>query len=113
MKNFYEGFEGEPELVVSLKGNREEAFSAWVGHFDNVMIHVNPGPEGWDGLAEHYHCDTGYNDGLWRDPNPSDTAKMLRSVMPKLRGECREFAEQFLDFAERAAKTGCLELALE
>ena len=112
MKNFYEGFEGEQELVVSLKGGHERTFSAWIGYFDTMMDCVECGKDGWEGIALHYHRDTGFYDGVWRDPNPTHTVETLRSVLPRLAGLNLEFAEQFLGLAERAAKSGYLELEI-
>lgn len=113
MKNFYTGFEGECELVITLNGDHEEKFSAWLGYLDTVMTFIEAGQDGWEGFVMHYHSDTGFCEDTWRDPNPAHTAATVRAVLPQLSGDTLEFAEQFVKLAEQAAESGWLELKID
>lgn len=110
--DFYEGFEGEPEFIATLKDAHTVVLSGWIGYFDGVMARVKPGPDGWEGIAAHYHLNTGYYETVWRDPNPALTATMVQSVLPHLTGKTLRFASLFAQIAERAAASGTLELEI-
>jgi hypothetical protein len=50
--DFYFGFEREREFgVVSSGPAGTSRVRLWEGHFDTIMSHVQPGPDGWRGLA--------------------------------------------------------------
>jgi hypothetical protein len=74
--DFYSGFEGEPELAVSLEinGQVEQVVRIWIGYFDQLMHKVLPDAGAWTGLALPYHLNTGWYDSSprpWRLPTDS------------------------------------------
>jgi hypothetical protein len=64
-KNFYTGFEGEPELVFTqVVNDHKKILRLWEGHFDTIIQHVSVSADGdWKGLAYYYHLCL----GCWGD----------------------------------------------
>lgn len=109
-KDYYSGFEGEPELVFARSDGSD--FHLWEGFFSFIMDVVDPGLSGWDGLAKAYHL------GLWDDhpfevQNLPETIEQLRAVpSERLDEDNREKLVKilgdlvaFLDDAARAGQT--------
>lgn len=65
--NYYNGFEGEPEIqFICKKGYDTEVFVMWEGYFDQIMSLVKPDKEGWKGLAYYYNMYLGwYEESPW------------------------------------------------
>lgn len=69
--DFYTGYEGEPELVISqedVHGNSKTVIRLWVGFFDSIMELIKPNAQGeWEGVVLYYHTATGwYEISPWR-----------------------------------------------
>lgn len=82
-KDYYTGFEGEPEYTFVRKDGRgsELAFRVWDGHFGRIMDTIQPGPQGWTGLALPYHLVEGwYDDPDWRVPDADEAAAQLDAL---------------------------------
>ena len=82
-RDFYVGYEGEPELVFlsTTSDGAVTRLRMWIGHFDQIMQHVKPGPEGWTGLALPYHLETGwYEEDPWSLARPDEAAEQLSQV---------------------------------
>jgi hypothetical protein len=107
--DFYQGYEGEPELIVELRvaRGRKATVRAWNGHFDRLMVLVPPSPEGWTGLALHYHLHTGWQEEHeWVDPDPADTVSKLRAARPLATGATQLFADGLLSLYEGVVREG-------
>lgn len=78
MKNiidFYTGFEGEPELIISTKKDENSAdiiIKLWIGFFDSILEKIPPNEQGeWQGVPLHYHLCTGWYDvEIWECYEP-------------------------------------------
>jgi hypothetical protein len=63
--NFYEGYEGEPELQMICKRDNENivVMRLWIGFFDSILTLIKPGKDGfWEGIPLYYHTVTGWHD---------------------------------------------------
>lgn len=81
--DFYTGYEGEPELTFLrlAPDGRVAQIRMWIGHFDQIMEHVKPGPQGWTGLALPYHLEAGwYEEDPWSLAQPAEAAAQLSEV---------------------------------
>jgi len=68
-KDFYSGYEGEPEIQfvkVSVNGDHK-IIRIWSGYFDDIMAQFVPSQQGWSGLAYYYHLAIGwYEESPWQ-----------------------------------------------
>ncbi|NOJ81601.1 hypothetical protein [Myxococcus xanthus] len=72
MKDFYVGFEGEPEIrfVVNGVGVPEQVLRIWDGYFDAIVERIELESGQWTGLALPYHLHEGWYDGApWKVPD--------------------------------------------
>lgn len=101
MENFYEGYEGNPELdIYTLIGDEKVGIQMWDGYFDEIMTKIEPGNEGWQSLAYYYNMNEGwYDDSPWKIPNNTEALNQLETV------ELRE-----LDDISRKILTSMIEL---
>lgn len=58
---FYDGFEGESEIVLTLVENPEEQLHIWEGYFDDIFAQPRFFVEGWRGFTKDYH----QLEGVW------------------------------------------------
>ncbi len=49
---FYEGYEGEPEIILSLEGT---SFHIWDGYFDDIYGAPPLDGNGWHGFTKDYN----------------------------------------------------------
>lgn len=65
--DFYNGFEGEPEIIISRKdinGDIKMIIRLWIGFFDSIMNLIKPDKNGkWEGVPLYYHEETAWYDG--------------------------------------------------
>jgi hypothetical protein len=103
--DFYSGFSGEPEYIITSDAMR---IRAWAGYFDEVVRTLEPGPEGWVGIALAYHMcalDQDPRDG-WLDPDPADTLRQLEQAADRLPiGRARDFRDAYLELLRAALRT--------
>ena len=61
--DFYSGFEGEPELSISLiseEKTTEIELTTWIGHFEEIVLSIGTNDLGkWEGISLYYHLHTG------------------------------------------------------
>lgn len=64
--DFYEGFEGEPEIQIiskNSKGKAEAALRLWIGYLDAVVKLIEPNEAGfWEGVPLYYHTANNWED---------------------------------------------------
>ncbi|WP_379140247.1 dihydroorotate dehydrogenase (quinone) [Paenibacillus sp. sgz500992] len=83
VKDFYTGFEGEPEIIFYFQNSEGQKvqIKAWIGYFDSIMAAIQPNENGWSGLSYYYHTDTGwFEETPWRIPDLGDALNGLQSV---------------------------------
>lgn len=51
---YFNGYEGEAELVVSIKSNSSETFHIWEGYIDDIFSGAPFCDDGWKGLTRDY-----------------------------------------------------------
>ncbi|OPH62161.1 hypothetical protein BC351_02720 [Paenibacillus ferrarius] len=83
VKDFYTGYEGEPEIIFYFENfdGQKVQLKAWIGYFDSIMAAIQPTKNGWSGLSYYYHTDTGwFEETPWRIPDLGDALNNLQSV---------------------------------
>ena len=105
-KDFYAGFEGEPEIIFyyeDTKG-RKVYVKLWIGYFDEMMTAIEPNDDGWKGLAFYYHTHSGwFEEKPWKIP---DLAIVLDDLLglnqSEFEQETRIVYQNILDFLLQA-----------
>ena len=60
---FYEGYEDEPEIILSVKNNELETIHIWDGFFDDIFRKPTLDGNGWYGFTRDYHqCEGAFDD---------------------------------------------------
>ena len=52
---FYEGFEGEPEIVIKAENSDMQILHIWDGYFDDILREPKLDGNGWQGFTRDYH----------------------------------------------------------
>lgn len=52
---FYEGYEGEPEVVISLLEDDQKALHVWEGYMEDLFANPSLEGEGWLGFTRDIH----------------------------------------------------------
>ena len=55
---FYEGFEGEPEIVIKAENSDMQILHIWDGYFDDILREPKLDGNGWQGFTRDYHQGT-------------------------------------------------------
>jgi len=82
-EKFYDGFEGEPEIIFSLvKSNGEkEEIGIWDGYFNVIMNKIKPQKEGWTSLAYYFQLYIGwYDESPWLISNIPEACEQLKEI---------------------------------
>ncbi len=62
---FYEGYEGEPEIVLSATENKDCNIHLWEGYFDDIFSDPSLDGNGWKGFTRDIHQMEGiFNDDI-------------------------------------------------
>ncbi len=62
---FYEGYEGEPEIVLSASENKDYNIHLWEGYFDDIFSDPSLDGNGWKGFTRDIHQMEGiFNDDI-------------------------------------------------
>lgn len=60
---FYEGFEGEPEIVIKAENSDMQILHIWDGYFDDILREPKLDGNGWQGFTRDYHqCEGAFGD---------------------------------------------------
>ncbi|WP_051775393.1 hypothetical protein [Paenibacillus tyrfis] len=106
VKDFYTGFEGEPEIIFFFQefDAQKVVVRTWIGYFDSIMMATQPNENGWRGLSYYYHTDTGwFEETPWRIPDLRDALIDLQSVNKKeLDQETLTVYQSIFDLLEKA-----------
>ncbi len=57
--DFYEGFEGETEIILSLQDHREYNLHIWDGYIDEIFSNAPLNQKEWTGFTRDYQEDIG------------------------------------------------------
>ena len=80
-KDFYTGYEGEPEYVFRLQEQPASSVRAWGGHIDSIMAAMSADTVGWDALFKAYQLDEGwFNESPWSVPDVTRARIQLELV---------------------------------
>lgn len=82
-ESYYEGFEGEPEIIfyLELQGEYLKKFGVWDGYFDEIIEKIEFGEKGWEGLAYYYHLFIGwYEESPWLIPNLQEAYEQIINI---------------------------------
>jgi hypothetical protein len=97
--DFYTGFEGHPEILILLKNKDDSPFcelKTWIGYFDSTLKKIQPNNGNWEGIALHYHMETGWYDGEWECDNLSQLFRQLLNINKvNLDSKEQQFVEAF------------------
>ena len=52
---YYNGFEGEDEVVLSLASNKEISIHLWIGYLDDILREPTLDGSNWSGFTRDYH----------------------------------------------------------
>lgn len=63
-EKYYEGYEGDEEILFRLYVNKEEVESVgiWGGYFSTIIKLIPPQDGGWVGFPYYYHLNSGWHD---------------------------------------------------
>ena len=109
VRDFYAGFEGEPEFLVFVAGALR--LRCWEGYLAALLESVQPRDGRWRGLAEAYHLDL-WGEGPWQVPSAAECAGQLREVgprpdaSPELAREAMTVRDALVELFEEAAARG-------
>ncbi len=63
--SFYDGYEGEPEIVLSILENKDYNLHFWEGYFDDIFSNPSLDGNGWKGFTRDIHQMEGiFNDNV-------------------------------------------------
>ena len=109
-KDYSVGFEGEPTFSFVRRDTHcaETVFTMWEGHFGRIMDQVQPGPEGWTGLALQYHTVTPWwDDPDWKVPDVVAVVEQLDGIdRAQLAAEEREVLDELVTFIREGVERG-------
>ncbi|GHG77823.1 dihydroorotate dehydrogenase (quinone) [Comamonas sp. JC664] len=83
MKDFYTGFEGESEILFTLRGENvpDQLIRMWAGYFDDIAMRIELEDGKFTGLALTYHLVEGWQDGVpWKVPDLGHTVKQWEGI---------------------------------
>ena len=107
--NYYKGFEGEPEFMISIPDTDYPPAHIWSGCIEDIFDNAGISDDGWKGLTRDYQEDTGvFSDGLL---TVTDTEEYLNDLM-QYKGtdfqynETSEVLEIIIQAFETALKNG-------
>ncbi|MGX7245930.1 hypothetical protein ACWOC1_13890 [Enterococcus quebecensis] len=82
MDNYYEGFEGNPEIdIYTFSKNEKVGIEMWDGYFDEIMRAIQPVNGEWQSLAYYYNLYEGwYDESPWEIPNNQEALKQFESI---------------------------------
>lgn len=91
---YYLGFEGEPEIIITVvqQNNEKSGLSLWSGYFNNIMQQITPVEGKWTALAYYYNLNIGwYDESPWLVENIKDAYEQFKGIdkynLEELEGE--------------------------
>jgi hypothetical protein len=81
--DFYSGYEGEKEVIFSIKTNcYQKKIRIWYGYFYSIINQINLSDDGsWPGIAYYHHLRIGwYEEDNWEIPNPEEILLQFENI---------------------------------
>ncbi|MBR1431609.1 hypothetical protein [Ruminococcus sp.] len=89
---YYEGYEGEPEIIFIIENNgiKRKMLGIWDGFLNDILSDVKPTDKGWVGIAYYWHIgmfedEHWLRDKPWRIDDLSSVYKQLTSINHDMR----------------------------
>lgn len=103
-EQYYQGFEGEPEIIFCTKTTKGSSFGIWSGYFDEIMSRIKPTSKGWEGLAYYYQMEEGwYDESPWKIPDIKLVHSQLNSInVEDLDNVCKEILSSIINLLKEA-----------
>lgn len=90
---YYEGYEGEPEIIfiVEKNGIKRRMLGIWDGFLNDILSDVKPNAEGWVGITYYWHIrmledDYWLGDKPWHIDDLSVVYDQLVAINKDMRG---------------------------
>lgn len=91
---YYEGFEDEPEIVLSTEVENMPVLHIWDGYFDDIFREPKLDGKGWTGFTRDYH----QLEGAFGDDN-----EMLITEIDEYLNDLKTYATRCFDYDETKA----------
>lgn len=109
---FYNGYEDEPEVELSLDGNEQESIHIWFGYISDILDHPDLSGNGWTGFMRDYQQGERTIENLGQivpidlDEYIADWKQYSDRVfdLPETK-ECYDFILAFMEYARREGRT--------
>ncbi len=101
---FYDGFEGEKEIILFIAEHREYNIHIWDGYIDDIFSNVSLNQEKWIGFTRDYQEDIGaFGDMEEHKIDAKEYLEDIKAYQSKpLPKDCTKVCDlmiEFLDFA--------------
>lgn len=101
---FYDGFEDEPEIILSILNHKEYNIHIWEGYIDGIFSNAPLNQKQWTGFTKDYQENLGaFCSTKEQEINPTEYLEDIQSYLNyDLSSECIELCYlmiQFLTFA--------------
>ena len=103
---YYEGYEGEVEIRISLEEKPEYCIHIWDGYFENIFGETIPGDGPWFGFTRDYQeCVGAFGSGQGRIEDIDEYLRDLRQYEDmkfsyEETGSCLKLLKDFLQYAK-------------
>jgi len=108
--DFYKGFEGEPEFVISLMADPKRTVHIWAGYLDDIFAKTEFSNDGWIGMTRDYQELRGAfeESGPYIVPNALEYYEDLRGYKGQSfqYDETKDVLEVMLDLFQCATESG-------
>ena len=113
---YYEGFEGEEEIILKIKSNPSINIHIWCGYFNEIFEEPNLDGTGWKGFTRDIHQDEGAYE---EDEYEIDIAEYKEDIL-QYQNRTYEFEEtkdvynlilEFLEYASNHNETVIMEVS--
>ncbi len=99
---FYEGFEGETEIILSILDHKEYNIHIWDGYIDEIFSNAPLNQKEWSGFTKDYQEDIGAFGDM--EEHIIDTKEYLEDIKSyldyNLSKECIEICHLIITFLE-------------
>lgn len=114
---FYEGFEGEPEIVIEAEDVNMQILHIWDGYLDDILSEPSLDGNGWRGFTRDYHqCEGAFGDDC--KTIITDISEYLNDLkLYKKRNfdydETQVVYDLICSWLENALKNGCVRVSVK
>lgn len=91
---YYEGFEDEPEIILSAENTNMQVLHIWDGYLDDILRNPKLDGKGWSGFTRDYH----QLEGAFGDNN-----EMLITEIDEYLNDLKSYANRHFDYDDTKA----------